>query len=154
MPRGFRLAGDNELAALRHAISQRGAEVVDTGTPSKAALLHANWKNDEAVEAANARYPLIALCRAHGLPVPIAEHAFHPTRKFRFDFAWPDRRIAVEIDGGIWTQGRHTRGAGYLRDLVKFNAATMLGWRVLKYAPDQLAQAIDDLRIMFAGDAA
>lgn len=99
-------------------------------------------------------YPLVGLCRAAGLPEPVPEYQFHSARRWRFDFAWPMQRIAIEIDGGIWSQGRHTRGSGYLRDLAKFNAAMMLGWKVLKYAPDQMGQAITDLRIMFAGDAA
>ncbi len=82
------------------------------------------------------QFPL--LCKAHGLPEPVAEHRFHPTRRWRFDYAWPDHRVALEVEGGIWSGGRHTRGAGYLGDLEKYNAATLLGWRVLRTTPRSL----------------
>jgi hypothetical protein len=94
------------------------------------------------------------MCRAAGLPEPVPEYQFHHARKWRLDFAWPLQRIGIEIEGGIWSGGRHTRGSGFVGDMAKYNAATMLGWRLLRYAPAQLGQAIDDLRIILAGDAA
>lgn len=72
-------------------------------------------------------------CKALQLPEPVLEYAFHPTRKWRFDFAWPDHQIAAEVDGGTWIGGRHSRGAGYERDCEKLNAAAVLGWRVLRF---------------------
>ena len=67
-------------------------------------------------------------------------------RDWRFDFAWPhfliegmDRGgVAVELDGGTWTRGRHTRGAGYRGDCEKLNAATSLGWRCYRVTTDML----------------
>ena len=56
-------------------------------------------------------------------------------KDWRFDFAWPDKMLAVEVDGGIWNQGRHTRGAGYTADCEKANAAQLYGWRVLRIVP-------------------
>jgi very-short-patch-repair endonuclease len=73
---------------------------------------------------------------AAGLPVPVPEFKFHPTRRWRFDYAWPDRRLAVEIEGAVWVNGRHTRGAGYLGDMQKYNSACVMGWRVLRYPPN------------------
>ena len=70
-------------------------------------------------------------CRLLGVPAPIREWRFHDVRKWRLDFAWPDHKVAVEYDGGIYASGRHTRGSGYDKDCDKFNAATVLGWRVL-----------------------
>ena len=64
--------------------------------------------------------------------MPVSEHRFHPTRRWRFDFAWPEQRIAVEVDGAVFTGGRHTRGAGYEKDLEKLSEALCLGWRVLR----------------------
>jgi len=78
-----------------------------------------------------------SLCASAGLPVPVAEFKFHPSRKWRFDWAWTEKKVALEIDGGIWTRGRHTRGAGYLKDVEKFNAAAVLGWRVIKCTPSE-----------------
>lgn len=63
----------------------------------------------------------------------IREHKFHPIRKWRFDFAIPEFFIAVECEGAVWSGGRHTRGSGYSKDCEKYNNATLLGWRVLRY---------------------
>jgi hypothetical protein len=71
-----------------------------------------------------------------GVPAPEVEVAFAKEalqRNWRFDFAWPDRMLAVEVEGGVWAGGRHTRGAGFVKDAQKYNAATVLGWRVLRY---------------------
>lgn len=62
------------------------------------------------------------------------EYRFHPTRKWRFDYADPENKIAVEIDGGAFIQGRHTRGLGFIKDQDKCNAAVVLGWRVFRYS--------------------
>lgn len=70
-----------------------------------------------------------------GLPAPVREYRFHPKRRWRFDFAWPRYRIAVEIDGGIYCRGRHVRGSGFERDAEKRNAAVLSGWRVLNFTP-------------------
>jgi very-short-patch-repair endonuclease len=60
------------------------------------------------------------------------EYRFDSTRRWRFDLAWPEHRVALEIEGGVWTRGRHTRPTGYIGDLRKYNAATARGWRVLR----------------------
>lgn len=78
------------------------------------------------------------LFAAHGLTDPVPEFRFHPTRKWRFDFAWPERGLALEVEGGAWTSGRHTRGKGFVSDLEKYNAAVLMGWRVLRCTPKQL----------------
>ena len=80
-------------------------------------------------------------CKAHGLK-PIYEHKFAWPRRYRFDFAWPDIKLAVEIDGGNrlavigkdgkpYAVGRHTQADDY----VKLNLAVKHGWRVLRYTP-------------------
>lgn len=66
---------------------------------------------------------------------PVREYRFHPVRKWRFDYAFPDLKIAVECDGGVFTGGRHTRPIGYMKDMEKFNAAAQDGWVVLKFTP-------------------
>lgn len=70
---------------------------------------------------------------AAGLPRPEREVRFHPVRRWRFDLCFPAAMVAVEVDGGTWTAGRHTRGAGYERDCEKVNEAVALGWRVLRF---------------------
>ncbi len=90
--------------------------------------------------------------KAVGLPVPVRElrfdwccerprkehtnltlHLFHRGRDFRFDFAWPDHMLAVEIEGGTATGGRHVRPAGFERDAEKRNLAQLKGWCVLAF---------------------
>ena len=74
-----------------------------------------------------------------GLPVPVCELRFAPPRRWRFDYAWTAQKLACEVEGGVWRQGRHTRGAGYTRDLEKYNEATLRGWRLLRVTPTQVA---------------
>lgn len=80
----------------------------------------------------------LSLCEQMGVPLPEKEYRFHPVRRWRFDFAWPDLSVAVEIEGGVWTRGRHTRPLGYEADLEKYNTAALLGWTVLRYTPAML----------------
>ena len=65
--------------------------------------------------------------RLAGLPEPVAEYRFHATRRWRFDFAYPDLKLAVEIEGGIWRRGRHNRASGFVRDAEKYNEAAIAG---------------------------
>ena len=64
------------------------------------------------------------------------EYRFHPIRRWRFDFAWTDERVALEVEGSVWARGRHTRGKGYLGDIEKYNEAVLEGWRLLRIATD------------------
>jgi very-short-patch-repair endonuclease len=77
--------------------------------------------------------------------MPVAEYRFAPPRRWRFDYAFPEFKLAVEIEGGAWIQGRHTRGKGFLADLEKYNAATLLGWAILRYPPGSLDRAALDV---------
>lgn len=81
---------------------------------------------------------LLFQCQAMGLPTPTVEHRFHKVRRWCFDLAWLDQRVALEVDGGIWTGGRHVRPLGYRKDVEKLNHATLAGWRVLRAVPEQV----------------
>lgn len=70
---------------------------------------------------------------AQETPQPQPEFRFHPTRMWRLDFAWPALKLAVELEGAIWTGGRHTRGAGVLGDMEKYNALSLMGWKLLRF---------------------
>ena len=70
------------------------------------------------------------------------EFKFHPTRKWRADFHLKDKKILVEVEGGIWSNGRHTRGKGYLGDLEKYNAATMMGYQVIRFSTEQVKSGL------------
>lgn len=77
-------------------------------------------------------------CLANNLS-PVREHSFHPERRWRFDFAWPEYKLAVEIEGGVWNNGRHNRGSGFVADCEKYNAAALLGWTVLRFPTQQVS---------------
>ena len=73
---------------------------------------------------------------ADGLAIGMQrEYKFHPTRKWRFDFAWPKLKVALEIEGGIWAKGRHVNPQGFILDCEKYNEASSLGWVVLRCPP-------------------
>lgn len=76
--------------------------------------------------------------KAAKLPAPISEHRFKPPRRWRFDLAWPAQLVAIEIEGGVWSYGRHLRPAGFLRDCEKYNEAACLGWKVIRVTHEQL----------------
>lgn len=72
------------------------------------------------------------------LPDPVMEYVFHETRKWRFDFAWPDLKVALEVEGGTWSNGRHTRGKGFADDCEKYAEACIDGWQVIRATGDQI----------------
>ena len=92
----------------------------------------------------------------HGVPPPVREHAFAaPERKFRFDWAWPLLKVALEVEGGLFTCQAHGSIGGMLRDLEKYNLAASMGWRILRCVPDDLCRTeTAELvkRTMAAGD--
>lgn len=81
-----------------------------------------------------------------GFPLPEREFRFNPNRRWRFDFAYPENKIAIEAEGGIWSGGRHTRGSGFIKDCQKYNSAVILGWKVLRYTHDNANEVINDLQ--------
>jgi len=87
---------------------------------------------------------LIRMIGWAGLPPPVPEYRFHVTRRWRLDLAWPDLRVAVEVEGGIWVAGRHSRGPGFEADCEKYAEAAIEGWMVLRVTPGM----IDDGRAL------
>ncbi len=101
--------------------------------------------------------PVVLWCRASRLPEPELEFIFHPTRKWRFDYSWrpadgewrrfwqigTELKLALEIEGGVFetnqsSRGRHSRGAGFREDCLKYAEAALLGWTVLRATPEQI----------------
>lgn len=78
------------------------------------------------------------ICRTDLKVECVKEYKFHPTRRWRFDYAIPEHKIALEVEGGVWTGGRHTSPKGFLGDIEKYNTATLMGWRVFRTTPDEL----------------
>lgn len=76
---------------------------------------------------------LVGQMRMAGLPVAVREFRFSPLRMWRFDLAYPDRLLAIEIEGGTWVRGGHSRGTGFAKDTEKYNTAALEGWVVLRF---------------------
>ncbi len=74
---------------------------------------------------------------ANGPPLE-REYRFHPKRRWRADFAHLAARCLIEVEGGIWVNGRHNRAAGFNADLEKYLEASLAGWRVFRFGPDQI----------------
>lgn len=70
------------------------------------------------------------------------EFEFHPKRKWRADFHIVGKKILVEVEGGIWSGGRHTRGKGYIGDMEKYNAAVMMGYQVIRFSTEQVKSGL------------
>lgn len=83
-------------------------------------------------------HPLVLWCRASGLPEPEQEVRFAPPRRWRFDHCWKAQGVALEVQGGLFTGGRHARGPALLREHEKLNAAAAAGFRVLFATPQTL----------------
>lgn len=133
-----------ELEAVRQEnmakrrIAQQARRAGQPISAAKAAQLAKLEQQREKAEALARKFRL--LCAHNGLPLPTREHSFHGTRGWRFDFAFVDERVAVEVEGGLWVKGggRHNRGRGYLQDLEKYNAASVAGWTLIRVTPKQL----------------
>jgi hypothetical protein len=80
-----------------------------------------------------------AMCEKHGIPVPKHEYAFAKSigRNFRFDHCW-NEWLALEVQGGIWTGGRHVRGAALLDEHEKLRYAVLLGYSVIFCTPKEV----------------
>ena len=89
--------------------------------------------------------------RAVGLPEPEPQARFHPVRKWKADFCWRDEKIIAECEGGQWITGRHQRGQGFEDDMIKYNTATLMGYRVFRFTKNLIENgtAIDTLEKVF-----
>lgn len=99
-------------------------------------------KRDASRAVAREDWPgaLAFQCRASGLVMPVRELVFLPGRRFRFDLAFPDARVAVEVDGGAFLTGGggHNRGSAFRDDCEKLSLAAAHGWRVLRVMPEHV----------------
>jgi very-short-patch-repair endonuclease len=91
-------------------------------------------RKDKPVKKANT-YALFQKSLESFLGCKIDSEVRFMITRHRFDFAIVDKKIAIEIEGGIHTNGRHTRGVGFQNDMIKYNKAAELGWVVLRYSP-------------------
>ena len=95
----------------------------------------------------------VLLCKGELKRECVKEYKFHPVRKWRFDYAIPSALVALEVEGGVWTGGRHTSPKGFLNDMEKYNTATLMGWSVYRTTPEDLltGKTIDLLKTAIFG---
>lgn len=96
---------------------------------------------------------LLAQIAAARLLPCVPQYVFHPTRKWRFDFAWPEILFAVEVNGGIYVRGGHSRGAGQEKDMEKIAEAAILGWTTIAVSSNQIksGEALRWIGLIVAG---
>lgn len=121
----------------------RGTSWMALLPPDQRKLAQAAHGSSEVVEKLQQQLQLA------GVPRPQPELRFHEVRKWRFDLAWPEHRVAVEVDGGVYAigedgqqGGRHQRPAGFENDCEKLSTAAAMGWRVLKVSPSMVRSGL------------
>ncbi len=107
-----------------------------------------NWSPDDVIRYARRSVPrssngynpvvVTSFFREHGVPEPKYEFVFASPRRWRLDLAWPDSKLGIEVQGGIWVGGAHNRGAALVKEHDKRNFLAELGWRVLYVQPRDL----------------
>lgn len=95
-------------------------------------------KKRQAASKPPVRDVFTVICKTDLKVECVKEFKFHPVRKWRFDYAIPEHKIALEVEGGVWSGGRHTSPKGFLGDIEKYNTATLMGWRVFRTTPEDL----------------
>ena len=78
------------------------------------------------------------VCKANKIELDETEHRFHPPRRWRADYAWPDKKLLVELEGGVFIKSRHTSPIGFINDCDKYNQAELDGWTLLRYTVEHL----------------
>lgn len=94
-------------------------------------------KDADLQKERDTKQKIIDYCKLVGYPEPIEEYQFSGGL-WRFDLAWIDEKIAVEIHGGVWIGGHHVSAEGFSSDRAKMNQAMVLGWRVIETTYDQI----------------
>lgn len=124
---------DTQLAALRDRVCASRQSATKQPRAKRGTGAVSRRKATNAYAACFAVW-----CKANGFPAPEAEYKFHPTRRWRLDLAWPEHKVYIEVQGGIWIRGRHSRGAGQMNDMAKQNTAAALGWHPILRTPSNL----------------
>ncbi len=76
----------------------------------------------------------------------IYEYRYDSLRRFKFDYANLRLKIAIEMEGGIYTGTGHAKTGRYLKDMEKYNHAQIKGWIVLRYGHGQESKIADDIK--------
>lgn len=95
------------------------------------------------------------IIKDEGLPTPIREYRVLEPRKWRGDFVWLEPKVLLEVEGGIWTGGRHTRGQGFVKDCEKYNSCALAGFLVLRVTKEHIwnGKALEWLKLALDTDS-
>lgn len=104
-------------------------------------------KTIRQIKANNIRDNFFKILQSHKIEIPEHEFKFHAKRRWRFDYCWVSKKIALEVEGGIWINGRHNRGSGFIKDMEKYNNAALLGYRIIKCTPTSLV-SIENIELI------
>lgn len=85
---------------------------------------------------------LLLQIAAAGITTPDREFKFHPTRRWKFDFYWPDIKVACEVEGGVWIRGRHNRPQGFISDCEKYSEAALMGICVIRVTEKHIKDGV------------
>lgn len=115
------------------------AEYKKINKPKRRAKRPASVKKERVASEGEA--VMIQHLKAHKINFE-QEFQFNKDRKWRADFYLVGTKILIEVEGGIWSGGRHTRGKGYLGDMEKYNSATALGYQIYRYSTEQVKSGL------------
>lgn len=118
-------------------MSRKQLQAMGWNDPSPPKKADKRRKQDAKAAVSSSEALFLAACEAHGLPTPEPEYVFAPPRKWRFDWLFAGW-LALEIEGGVWTNGAHVRGEHFLSDIEKYNEAVILGFSVIRCTPDDV----------------
>lgn len=109
---------------------------------TKTTVLTEAQKQLKKAQQESLKQSFLTLWRQLGGPELVTEYQFHPTRDWAIDFVCirPGLKVGIEVEGGTWVNGRHSRGKGYRDDCIKYNSATSMDWRVFRLTSDMLTQ--------------
>jgi hypothetical protein len=113
------------------------------------------WTAEEVLRGTRSELEAVLANRLHQAGVPLGEAQWPVIagRRFRFDRAWPARRVACEVNGGVYSGGRHVRGKGHAADCEKLSIAAAEGWRTLVVTREMIesGRAVALIRQALAG---
>lgn len=132
---------DIERTGLKHNLH-------DLPQKNNVLLQKVTTKDKISIEKENIKKVLWVLHREAKIPDYVEELQFLDDRKFRFDWAIPSLKLAIEYEGLISKKSRHTTITGYTNDCIKYNLAVIHGWKVLRYTAKNYNQLADDLKIL------
>jgi very-short-patch-repair endonuclease len=141
--RCLEVPGVSEMTSIQDILRNASPDVQNLNSKhfqDVSSVVNAVGASSGSSDAADRLVPILdLLVKTNRIPQYTREYRFHPSRKWRVDFAFVDEKVIIEVEGGIWSNGRHVRGKGYINDCEKYNAATLQGWSVFRVPTDWIS---------------